>query len=140
MVTKKKKGLATLALSRDAMDNAVNAAHEAQDSGAPIQYQGTQNVAYHAVDAAADDIMAAAILVFVNRFDNFTNKISGEGRQALMQLAVREFGVKPEWFWNDDAEEAAKLQWASENPEFGEIPDLTEYDTRPEASLEPRRG
>lgn len=128
-------------ISLDAVANFKNAwgrkdrERNEQGVGDYLLPAGTRTTA--GLEAAAPDIAAAAVLVFVNRLDAYTRRISGEGMREAWKLAVREFGVDPEWVYGDHedgtpAYEAEVLRWEAEDPTYGSIPDLADYDTRPE--------
>lgn len=94
-----------------------------------------RQIAHKALRAAQPDIAAAAVQVFINRLDAFSKHISGEGHREAMRLAVREFGVDPAWFFDEDRL-AAGLAWEAQNPSYYDLDSLKPYDTRPDSSIE----
>lgn len=127
-----------LALAKDAIVHASNRLRNLLVAHSkPDPYLVSADV----VRQAQPEIIAAAVLVFVNRFDSFSRKASGQVHRELQCLAVREFGVDPRWIYDpEDTAAADQLAWESQDPSKGPIPDLDEYDTRPETALIPRDG
>lgn len=143
------KHVPTLRLAKNAIIHATNTMRSAlKNRNQHVSILNADKVAAETLAAAQPEIISAAVLVFVNRFDDYSAKASAEAHQEMLQLAVREFGVQPSWFYgpddvdedNDDRPAVEQLQWAAQNPEYGPIPELDEYDTRPEHMLQPKNG
>lgn len=151
------KHVPTLRLAKNAIIHATNTMRSAlKNRNQHVSILNADKVAAETIAAAQPEIIAAAVLAFVNRFDNYSRKATAEVHREALCLAVREFGVDPMWVYSpedypDDINahdasyaeakaNAEELAWEAKNPTFGPIPELDEYDTRPEHMLQPKNG
>lgn len=152
------KHVPTLRLAKNAVIKATNTMRSALKVrvNQHASIVDAEIIAAETLDAAQPEIIAAAVLAFVNRFDSYSRRASAEAHREALCLAVREFGVDPMWVYSpedypDDINahdasyaeakaNAEELAWEAKNPTFGPIPELDEYDTRPEHMLQPKNG